>query len=415
MTFIDSLLTLGDRSTYQLNNALNHNIPINANYKVLKYFNFNTRINYKEYWNTQKGEIRLNPLTNTRDTLLSTGFYATRSVDASAGLSTTLYGLFKFKGKRLKAMRHQLIANVDYVYMPDFTEQQWNMYYFARLDTSASTETAQPYFFSSFGNNYAPQGNQGALRFSLNNNLEMKRRSKQDSSDFVKSPLIERLVLSSGYNFIADSFRLAPLSISFATKILKQIQIVATSGLSPYDYDANTGRLIDRFLWNSERGGLLRMTATTIGVTGTVNSKMFNGVEDDDKSESPYLYTDYLSQYVDFDIPWTLSINYRHTIDNTFDTEKKRYIISQRPSITLNGDFNLTQRWKFGYTFSYDFEKKNINYTTLNIYRDLHCWDLNIGAIPFGLHRSFNITLNVKAAVLQDLRINKRQDFIDNF
>ncbi len=413
LTFIDSVIELSDPSTYLMRNAFNHFIPINANYKILKYINFNTRINYREYWNTQKATVSLNPTTNTLDTLIDDGFYASRSIDASAGISNTVYGLFKFKAKRLKAIRHQLITSVDYVFAPDFTKPNWNTYYFTKLDTSAKYETALPYYFTSLNSNYASRGNQGSIRFSINNNLEMKRRSRKDTTEYVKSPLIERLILSSSYNFIADSFKLEPLNISFATKLLKQIQIVANSSFSPYEFDTSTGREIDKYLWDN--GGFMRLNSTSIGITGTLNSTMFGNEGENDKSASPYLYSDYLTQYVDFDIPWSLSINYRHIITNSFDLNKKEFRIVQKPTLIVNGDFNLTQRWKFVYSFSYDFDAKTVNYTSLNIYRDLHCWDLNIGAIPFGFHRSFNITLNVKAAVLQDLRINKRQDFIDNF
>ncbi len=416
VAFIDSVIQLSDPSSYSMRNAFNHFIPVIANYKIFKYINVLSRLQYREYWNTQKARITLDPTTNERDTSINNGFYATRSIDASIGLSNTVYGLFKFKGKRLKAIRHQLISRIDYVVAPDYTQPNWNTYYFAKLDTSDAQESAIPYYFTSLNTNYATGGNQGSLQFSLNNSLEMKRRSKRDSSEYTKSPLIEVLSLASGYNFIADSFKLSPLSMHFRTQILKQITINASSSFSPYQYDELTGQRIDKYLWNSDRGGFLRLNTVDIGISGTINSNMFSGdSENKNKASNPYLYTDYLTQYVDFDIPWSLRLNYRHSIRNVFDDTTKQFKIEQSPNIKLDGDFNLTQRWKFVYSFSYDFDTKSVNYTSLNIYRDLHCWELNIGAIPFGLHRSFNITLNVKAAVLQELRINKRQDFIDNF
>ncbi len=415
MSFKDSLLRLNDPSTYQLRNAFNHYIPLNANYKILKYLNFTTGINYNEYWNTQKATIHLDTNTNLLDTSIVDGFFASRSIDANVGLSNTVYGLFNFKGKRLKAIRHQLITDVRYVVRPDFTQPQWNAYYLGKLDTASEKEEAIPYYITSLNNNYAGRGNQGSIEFNINNNVEMKRRSKTDTGEYVKSPLIERFILSTNYNFIADSFKLAPLNLSFATRIIKQIQVVADANLSPYAYNKELKREVDEYLWNSSQGGLLRFNSATIRVSGSIDSKMFDKNESEEKSKSPYLYTDYLNQYVDFDIPWAFSVDYLHTISNFYDEEKGEFRIEQNPTIKFDGNFNLTQRWKFVYSLAYDFKKKAINYTRLDIYRDLHCWDLNIGAIPFGLHRSFNITLNVKAAVLQDLRINKRQDFIDNF
>jgi hypothetical protein len=47
------------------------------------------------------------------------------------------------------------------------------------------------------------------------------------------------------------------------------------------------------------------------------------------------------------------------------------------------------------------------------VFRDLHCWAMHMQAVPFGPRKSYNFTLNVKAAVLQDLKIMRRRDFRD--
>ena len=38
---------------------------------------------------------------------------------------------------------------------------------------------------------------------------------------------------------------------------------------------------------------------------------------------------------------------------------------------------------------------------------------MHMQAVPFGPRKSYNFTLNVKAAVLQDLKIMRRRDFRD--
>ncbi|MEN9339778.1 MAG: hypothetical protein RIQ62_1090, partial [Bacteroidota bacterium] len=53
-------------------------------------------------------------------------------------------------------------------------------------------------------------------------------------------------------------------------------------------------------------------------------------------------------------------------------------------------------------------------YTSFTIYRDLHCWEMRLNLIPFGLLKSYNFTLNVKSTVLQDLKLVRRKDFRDN-
>jgi len=55
-----------------------------------------------------------------------------------------------------------------------------------------------------------------------------------------------------------------------------------------------------------------------------------------------------------------------------------------------------------------------MTYTSFEIFRDLHCWEMHLNLIPFGYLRSYNFTLNVKSSVLQDLKLVRRKDFRDN-
>jgi len=47
----------------------------------------------------------------------------------------------------------------------------------------------------------------------------------------------------------------------------------------------------------------------------------------------------------------------------------------------------------------------------LNIYRDLHCWELLFNWIPIGFHQSYTLTIRVKAAALRDLKYEKKRDW----
>jgi hypothetical protein len=61
----------------------------------------------------------------------------------------------------------------------------------------------------------------------------------------------------------------------------------------------------------------------------------------------------------------------------------------------------------------YDINEKSMTFTSIDIFRDLHCWEMRLQLSPFGFRRSYNFGLNVKAAVLQDLKLNRRKDFRD--
>ena len=65
-------------------------------------------------------------------------------------------------------------------------------------------------------------------------------------------------------------------------------------------------------------------------------------------------------------------------------------------SLGFNGNIKLTDKWKIGFRSGYDFEK-SLTYTSVDIYRDLHCWEMLFKWIPFGFHQSYNFTIRVKS------------------
>ncbi|MNI72077.1 hypothetical protein D3C85_1450430 [compost metagenome] len=51
----------------------------------------------------------------------------------------------------------------------------------------------------------------------------------------------------------------------------------------------------------------------------------------------------------------------------------------------------------------------------LAIYRDLHCWDMSVNWVPYGAYKSYSVTIKVKASILQDLKLSKRQGFYSTY
>jgi hypothetical protein len=79
----------------------------------------------------------------------------------------------------------------------------------------------------------------------------------------------------------------------------------------------------------------------------------------------------------------------------------------------LNGDFNLTEGWKIAWRTGIDLVQKKINPTMVNVFRDLHCWEMSFNLVPFGTYRSYTFTLNAKGRTLQSLRLTRRRDWYD--
>ena len=53
--------------------------------------------------------------------------------------------------------------------------------------------------------------------------------------------------------------------------------------------------------------------------------------------------------------------------------------------------------------------------TQIVITRDLHCWEMNLNWVPNGTMQMWNFTIRVKAAVLGDLKYERRKDFHDTY
>jgi len=78
-------------------------------------------------------------------------------------------------------------------------------------------------------------------------------------------------------------------------------------------------------------------------------------------------------------------------------------------TINFSGSFNLTRNWRLTGQTSFDFVHKEFPTAFFEIYRDLHCWEISMQWIPFGIRQSYTFTLRVKASVLQDLKLHKQQ------
>ncbi len=127
-----------------------------------------------------------------------------------------------------------------------------------------------------------------------------------------------------------------------------------------------------------------------------------------DNNQLDTFQEDYYGQYVDFEIPWSLTMNY------DFNYTKNIGPSNIIQTVRLNGDLSLTPKWKIGFSTGYDLKSLQVTTSNMSIYRDLHCWEMRLTAIPFGKYKSFNFQINVKSSMLHDLKYEKRIPWQDN-
>lgn len=419
-------LSTGDSTIFskqtlqQFTNGFQHNIPVSLSLNAFKYFQFNTSVNYTERWYLQS--IRryraneINGYINARDTV--PGFRRAYDYGVSSGLSTKIYGMYPKIGK-IEAIRHVVTPSINFNYRPDFADSRYG-YYRDWIDETGRLSNYSIFEGAIFGG--PSSGKSMGIGFSVDNNIEAKVRNKGDSTDnsaFKKIPILQGLTFSGNYNFAADSLKLSIISFSGRTSLFdKKINLNFNGTLDPYQLD-NQGQPINKFA--IENGKLARLTQFGVSFDYSFNpdaSRSRSNNIDSMKNQMPNMTQEQAqalsrisrdpNAFVDFNIPWNLAGSFSLQYFNRWDSQVRRERSDYTATVNVHGDINVTPKWKIQFNSGYDIKQREIAMTNFSIYRDLHCWDMSVGWVPFGRYQSYNITIRAKASVLQDLKLTKR-------
>lgn len=400
--------------------GINHSIPVSASFKLFKYITVSPSFNYQERWYTTKlkKEWDDNYIQYTKtDTIIGgvridTLSEFSRVYNYSVGVSanTKIYGMYRFRGQALKAIRHVVTPSVSYTITPDFSSDKYG-YYGKYVKNSSGDEALYSYYEKGIYGVPSSQ-KQSSISFSLGNNVEAKVRSKTDTVTGTKKiKLIENLSLNGSYNFAADSLKMSLISLSGYSTILNRFTVRYLATFDPYaigvkesDNGSRTQVRVNNYMID-KYGSLWRKTqdqwATSLSYTfGPIN----------DKDDNLNLPVDEMYSY--WDVPWNLSVSYSLSIprkyyydyNNQLDSVSNNVI----QTISASGKVSLTKNWNIAFSTGWDFEEKGISYTTLNVYRDLHCWDMAFTWVPFGDRQRWEFTLKIKASMLSDIKIDMK-------
>lgn len=412
-----------------LQNGMQHRIPVNMPIKLFKYFTWTTSLNltdkmYLQYY-TKDWVIKDGTGYLETDTINKFGNVFT--YDVSSNVTTKLYGMLTFKRGPIRAIRHVFTPTVGFSYNPDYSSKFWN-YYSTYIDGNGVEQKYSYYQGSIYG--APPAARSGRLTYSLSNNLEIKVPSKKDTvTGLKKVVLIENLTLSGNYDIAKDSLNWSYLSISGRTTLFKGFSVQYSSMWDPYVLDSTGKKQLNKFEWDVNHR-LFRKNSVTwnFSASYTLNNQTFNK-KDKKKSENKPKTSDFASEqemnditnnpddYVDWSTSWSLSLSYNLRLTNNLSYIN--YILNDNrtsvQTLSLRGEVNLSPKWKVSAQTGWDFEAKKISYTSLTVYRDLHCWEMRFNVIPYGTYKSWNFQINVKASALQDLKLTKKKDYRDNY
>ncbi len=389
-------------------NGYQHSIPISTNFKLTKDLTLSPTLNYqgvlysksvKKSWDATlkdgEGGVRT-------DTIQGFKYAHNYSTSASLSLSPKIYGMYTFKeSSKLAAIRHVMTPSISVSYTPEIGIPR-SKYYKTYRNEATDKDVEYSIFEGSVYGTPTGAKESGSISFGLDNNVEAKMRTANDSTgteEFKKVKIIESLKFSTSYNMFADSLNWSNIQMSGRTKLFNQkLDLSVRSTVDPYKLNANNIRI-------NEFGP--RLTNASIDLGFSLSSKDLKGDSGkdnkNDKSAEPWRDT----RYVDFDIPWSFSIDYGWT----YSKPTSKSTVGQRMGV--NGNFSLTPKWKVSFSSGYDFTAKEVTSSQFTITRDLHCWQMSFNTIPFGAYQSYNFRINVESSILADLKYEKKQAWQD--
>lgn len=379
--------------------GLQQTANLETTFNLLTYLSVSPSVNYRESIFFEKEKRRFD---HERDTLVKNfqqGLFSARSYGVSANFSTNVYGTFNVNQFNISAIRHQITPSFNFNYQPDFSDQRFN-----NFNTFYNRNGRRERYFQyrgPFGG--VSTGAQGNVGINIKNNLEMKVRQETDTGQSLKKvSLIDQLNIQSNYNFLADSFRLDDIRIQANTSLFDAITIRFNATLDPYFLNpADTTR--EKQFALAETGSIGRITSYGMNLSANLNPKTFNGKRNDNPRAGgfPSLRS---TRYADLDVPWNLNISYNLQYRNQrLEQQVTRNFMS------VGGDLELTDNWEIGSQLNYSIKDNQFQPTTVNVKRDLHCWEMSFQWTPFSERSFYLFSIRPKSSVLRDLEYEQQQ------
>jgi hypothetical protein len=390
--------------------GVRHLVPISTNFNIFKYITASPALNLSSvmYGSRTQKSFAGERVPNVKNENVS-GFAAGYDANFSTSFNTQVYFDYLFKKGKVKQIRHLLIPTLTYNYRPDFGDKRFGFWKEVQRDTIGNLQRYSIFEKGIFG---GPQpGKVNGLGINLNNNIEAKIKQKTDTGfRYEKKVALQNLSLNTFYNFAADSFKMSLVSLTARTVLFKYFDVQASSGFDPYKYDKVRKVRVNQFVY-TDGAALARLIDANFAVNTSVGSNMLEALR---KTRQPTQLTNSAERGSEAEssisevLEWTLRISYNLNLRNT-GAEKYQ----QMQTLNFSGDVSPTKYWKVGVSSGYDFTTKGVSYTSLNIYRDLKCWEARVDWVPFGIRKSYSIAINLKTSILRDFKIPHQRQWFD--
>jgi lipopolysaccharide assembly outer membrane protein LptD (OstA) len=352
-------------------------LPLRMQSTLFRYLNFNPSMTFVHSLHPDGG------YDNFSTTILA--------VDAS----TRLYGVvetgFLDNVLGLKALRHTFIPTITYAWNPSFSGSGYDSYHHLY---------DWPYQRSI--NGAVPEG-QSTIGLTLKNLFHGKFRGfssplEDDVTSGDHSKQLFSLTVSTGYNLAAEALHFMPLTLMASSNVFSEnVLFNAGSMYDFYSFDPLTGARVNRF--NSEdRNGLLRFVKGFLDMSLSVRGGK-KSASTESSSRSPLLMNTLQTFFnmgdfrsIDYNLPWELrfSLFLQEDRSNPLDSEKISLINAAAKA-------SLSKNWQIAMNTGYDLQNGELVLPRLQIYRNLHCWQMSVQWVPFGQFQSYAFEIGLKA------------------
>ncbi|MFP3596059.1 putative LPS assembly protein LptD [Chryseobacterium sp. SIMBA_029] len=392
----------------KMQTGLKNNIAIGTNTTLAKYFTFSLSANVDNALTTKTLNRFYDPVKNVVVDEIDKNLTGYSTFTTTASLQTTLFGMLKFKkGSSIEAIRHMMTPSIGFTYSPDFSSP--NFGYYRNYYNASGALT--PYSIFEKGIVGSPSsGMVGALGFNIGNNIEMKVKSKKDSTGVKKVKLFESLNLSGNYNFAAKDHPWSVLTINGQSSFFNNKLSVNTSlSLDPYKIIFIPGQ--DTGI-RTEQFGSFSVQGFNVQLSYPLSSELFGEKTDYAKKYSSkgevrnekYYFDD--DHYAHFDQAWTLNVNANYAYSRSLSREGTKIA-----SVGMDGSIKLTPYWNINGSTHYDMVTKQLAYTRIGFSRDQRSFTINFNWVPFGQYKVYDFFIGIKANILSDALKYKDRSF----
>lgn len=392
----------------KMQTGLKNNIALATNTTLAKYFTFSLSANIDNALTTKTLNRYYDPVNNVTVDEINKKFAGYSSFSTTASLQTTLYGMMKFKkGSIVEAVRHMVTPSIGFTYSPDFSSPGFGYYKNYYNASGALT----PYSIFEKGIVGSPSNSLvGALGFNIGNNIEMKVKSKSDSTGVKKVKIFESLNLSGSYNFAAKDHPWSIITINGQSSFFNNKLTVNTSlSLDPYKIEFVPGQ--DQGIRTETFGGF-SVQGFNVQLSYPLSSEIFGEKVDYAKKYSSkgeirnenYYFDD--DNYARFDQSWTLNINANYAYSKGLNRFGNKIA-----SLGLDGSIKLTPYWNITGSTHYDLVTKELAYTRIGFSRDQRSFTINFNWVPFGQYKVYDFFIGIKANILSDALKYKDRSF----